>query len=46
MVIWYIFPRFGIFYPEKSGNTDPEATSKNGRPHLNRASKMATGLKK
>jgi hypothetical protein len=31
VVIWYIFPRFGIFYQEKSGNTD----SKN-RPKRNR----------
>jgi hypothetical protein len=23
MVIWYIFPFFGMLYEEKSGNTDP-----------------------
>jgi hypothetical protein len=22
VVIWYIFPRFGIFYQEKSGNPE------------------------
>jgi hypothetical protein len=24
VVIWYIFPRFGILYQEKSGSPDPE----------------------
>jgi hypothetical protein len=28
MVIWYIFPRFGMLYQDKSGN--PEATSDKG----------------
>jgi hypothetical protein len=25
MAIWYIFPHFGMFYQEKSGNPDLEA---------------------
>jgi hypothetical protein len=25
MVIWYIFPRFGMLYQEKSGNRAPDA---------------------
>jgi hypothetical protein len=24
LVIWYIFPRFGILWHEKSGNPDPD----------------------
>jgi hypothetical protein len=24
LVIWYSFPRFGILYPEKSGNPGPD----------------------
>jgi hypothetical protein len=30
VVIWYISPRFGMLYQEKSGN--PGATMKNGSP--------------
>jgi hypothetical protein len=26
VAIWYIFPRFGILYQEKSGNPDWEST--------------------
>jgi hypothetical protein len=25
VVIWYIFPRFGILDQEKSGNSDPDS---------------------
>jgi hypothetical protein len=25
VVVWYIFPRFGLLYQEKSGNPDPSA---------------------
>jgi hypothetical protein len=27
VVIWYIFPRFGILYQEKSGNPVPDTTN-------------------
>jgi hypothetical protein len=32
VVIWYIFPRFGILYQEKSGN--PAGLRKSGRHKL------------
>jgi hypothetical protein len=29
VVIWYLFPRFGMLYPEKSGNPDMDLSKKN-----------------
>jgi hypothetical protein len=28
VVIWYLFPRFGMLYPEKSGNPDMDLSKK------------------
>jgi hypothetical protein len=31
MVIWYIFPRFGMLYYEKSGNPVPQSHVEKGK---------------
>jgi hypothetical protein len=34
LVIWYIFPHFGMLYQEKSGNPGPLTTTKKSSSRL------------